>query len=341
MAGIVSASAALIAFVVTLLLGFIVIPYLRRLKFGQTILDIGPVWHKSKQGTPTMGGVMFIVGTLVALIGTYFGVLLMDRGDIFRTAGRFSFNNTTLWGGAAMALGFALIGFIDDYIKVVKKQNLGLTAFQKTVLQFLVAAGYLFSLALEGPDNTATWIPFVGRSVDLGIFFWPIALVTIYGFVNAVNLTDGVDGLASSVTMVVGLSFMFCAGFLRLYGLDIMAAALAGGCAGFLVWNFHPAKVFMGDTGSMFLGGMVCALAFGMGRPILLLLVGIIYIAEAMSVVIQVSYYKRTKKRIFKMSPIHHHFELSGWNEIKIVAVFTGLAVIGGGLAVLLVAGKV
>jgi len=338
MTGIISAASIGIAFVVTALLGFLFIPFLRKLKFGQTILDIGPTWHKSKQGTPTMGGLMFIIGTIVAVIAVISGMFMMGKdetkifGEVLTDA-----NYLRLVGGIVMALGFSLIGFIDDYIKVVKKQNLGLTALQKTVMQLLVAATYLLALALQNSDNTGIYIPFVGN-VDFGIFFWPIALIVIYGFVNAANLTDGVDGLAPSVTMVMAVAFMLCAGLLHLNGMVIAGGALAGACLGFLVWNFYPAKVFMGDTGSMFLGGMVCALAFGLNRPILLLPVGIIYIAEALSVVIQVAYYKRTKKRIFKMSPIHHHFELSGWSEIKIVAVFTVIAILGAGLALLAVA---
>ena len=165
--------------------------------------------------------------------------------------------------------------------------------------------------------------------------FWPVALIFIYGFTNAVNLTDGIDGLATSVTLVVSLFYMLAAGILNYLGINLLAAALAGSCVGFLLWNFHPAKIFMGDTGSMFLGGMVVALAFGVDRPVLLFLAGILYLMEAMSVVIQVTYYKKTKKRLFKMSPIHHHFEMSGWREEKIVLVFSAVALIGCALAML------
>lgn len=329
MSGLITALTVLVAFGVTALMGLVFIPYLRKLKFGQTILDIGPRWHKSKQGTPTMGGIIFIIGTVVALAAALAVRAFSGQQTSEIGAGLI---NTRVFGGLAMALGFALIGFIDDYIKVVKKQNLGLTASQKTMLQLLVAAAYLLALSLAG--DRLTYIPFIGE-VDLGIFYWPIALIAIYGFVNAVNLTDGIDGLAGSVTMIVGICFMLCAGVLGFYKMNLMAAALVGSCAGFLVWNFHPAKVFMGDTGSLFLGGMVCALAFGINRPILLLPAGIIYIVEAMSVVIQVGYYKKTKKRLFKMSPIHHHFELSGWSEIKIVGVFSIITAIGCAAAIL------
>ena len=237
-----------------------------------------------------------------------------------------------------MALSFVLIGFIDDYIKVVKKRNLGLTAKQKTVLQFLVSAAYLTCLALSG--DTVTKIPFVGAvdvSKGIGLIYWPIALLFIYGFVNAVNLTDGIDGLCSSVTMVISVCFMVLSGILQNRALSVLACSVAGGCCGFLCWNLKPAKVFMGDTGSLFLGGAVVALAFSTGYPIVLLLAGILYLLEALSVIIQVTYYKKTKKRIFKMTPIHHHFEMSGWSENKIVTVFSGVTLLGCVAAILLV----
>ena len=217
-----------------------------------------------------------------------------------------------------------LIGFIDDYIKVVKKRNLGLTARQKTFMQLLVSAGFLATLALSGMNTT--WIPFVGEVSIVkgaGIIFWPIALMFIYGFTNAVNLTDGIDGLVSTVTVVVSSFFLLIAGFSGHIGINIFAAALAGSLFGFLMWNSHPAKVFMGDTGSLFLGGAVVGFSFAIGKPILLLFAGIIYLIEAFSVILQVVYYKKTKKRLFKMSPLHHHFEMCGWKEEKIVFVFS------------------
>ncbi|HCC35790.1 MAG TPA: phospho-N-acetylmuramoyl-pentapeptide-transferase, partial [Ruminococcaceae bacterium] len=205
------------------------------------------------------------------------------------------------------------------------------TAWQKTFLQLSVSAGYLIALALGGLNRT--WIPFLGFvdvTVGAGLLFWPASLIFIYGFVNAVNLTDGVDGLASAVTMLVSAFFLLMAGFLEQYaGVSIVSAALAGGCVGFLIWNMHPAKVFMGDTGSMFLGGMAVSFAFAIDRPILLFLAGILYLIEALSVVLQVMYYKRTKKRLLKMSPLHHHFEMCGWKEEKIVLVFSVITVVG------------
>ncbi|MBQ0084253.1 MAG: phospho-N-acetylmuramoyl-pentapeptide-transferase [Clostridiales bacterium] len=326
--------AAFVAFGACALSGYVVIPFLHKLKFGQTILDIGPKWHKSKQGTPTMGGIMIffglILGTVCAVGFSFiFGGKFASSVMLGSTLGRFL-------AGLALAVCMGLIGFVDDYIKVAKKRNLGLTAKQKTFLQFFVSAAYLFLLYLAGMKTT--WIPFVGNvSVvqGAGLLFWPISLLFIYGFTNAVNLTDGVDGLASTVTLIVACFFMFAASYLSDAGYNILAAALAGACAGFVLWNSHPAKVFMGDTGSMFLGGAVVALSFGIGRPIMLIFAGILYIAEALSVMIQVAYFKKTKKRLFKMAPIHHHFEMSGWSEEKIVLVFSLVTFIGCVISIL------
>lgn len=327
---------ALCAFAITAVLGKFLIPFLHKLNFGQTILEIGPSWHKEKQGTPTMGGIMFIVGisvvtTVSVLLYNAFGTqaVTVYQADPTR-------NIIFVFTGLALALGHSAIGFIDDYIKVVKKRNLGLTAIQKLVLQFAVTIAYLACLGLLGYGGT-TVIPFVG-TVDLGWFYYPIAAIVIVGVVNAVNLTDGIDGLDGSLTFFVSLFFMLIASLVGFMGVGFMSAAVAGGCLGFLVWNFHPAKVFMGDTGSLFLGGIVCALAFAVNMPILLLPLGIVYLCEMFSVMLQVSYFKLTHgKRLFKMSPIHHHFEMCGWSEVKIVSVFSLVTVIFGVGAFLLV----
>lgn len=319
---------AIVAFGITALSGYFVIPYLRKLKFGQTILEVGPNWHKSKQGTPTMGGIMMIGGFVLSVLIAFLYASIFEKKFAFEC--KDSYRVTVLIAGILMSLCMAAIGFMDDYIKVVKKRNLGLTARQKTFLQLLVAAAYLSTLALAGMKTTT--IPFVGDidiSSGFGLIFWPIALVFIYGFTNAVNLTDGIDGLASSVTLIVACGFMLASGFLGISTNNVFAAALAGACVGFIVWNGHPARVFMGDTGSMFLGGTVVALSFGIGRPILLIFAGIVYLLEALSDVIQVLYYKKTKKRIFKMAPLHHHFEMCGWSEDKIVLVFSVVALVG------------
>lgn len=326
--------AAIIAFAVTLFSGYFVIPYLRKLKFGQTILEEGPNWHKSKQGTPTMGGIMMILGFIAAIIITF--IISLFANNSLQNDLRLPIRSTHFIAGIGLALCMAAIGFVDDFIKVVKKRNLGLTSRQKTFAQLLVAVAYLLCLSLAGMKTTN--IPFIG-DIDItrgfGLLFWPIAVCFIYGFTNAVNLTDGIDGLASSVTMVVACTFMLASGSLGLVSNNVLSAALAGACVGFICWNSHPAKVFMGDTGSMFLGGLVVALAFGCGRPIILIFSGIIYLLEALSDIIQVAYYKKTKKRIFKMAPLHHHFEMCGWNEDKIVLIFSLVTLVGSMIALL------
>lgn len=316
-----------LSFLIAFLLGFVLIPWLRKLKFGQTILDIGPAWHKSKQGTPIMGGIMFIISTIVSVTV----VLLIDYfmgGNLF--ASEHIMPDTLkvkLVAGVVLALGLGLVGFADDYIKVVKKRNLGLTEIQKTIPQVILIVAYLVALYMNG--LTYMKIPFVGV-VDLKWFFWLFGVAVIYGAVNAVNFTDGVDGLCASVTSVAAISFCVAALMTKFFGISILAAALAGGCLGYLIWNYYPSKVMMGDTGSMFLGGMVVALAYAIDCPIILVFFGIIYVIEALSDVIQIGYFKITHgKRIFKMAPIHHHFEMCGWKERKIVTVFTLVNMIG------------
>ncbi|MBO5333323.1 MAG: phospho-N-acetylmuramoyl-pentapeptide-transferase [Clostridia bacterium] len=316
-----------LSFLIAFLLGFVLIPWLRKLKFGQTILDIGPAWHKSKQGTPIMGGIMFIISTIVSVAV----VLLTDYfmgGNLF--ASEHIMPDTLkvkLVAGVVLALGLGLVGFADDYIKVVKKRNLGLTEIQKTIPQVILIVAYLVALYMNG--LTYMKIPFVGV-VDLKWFFWIFGVAVIYGAVNAVNFTDGVDGLCASVTSVAAISFCVAALMTKFFGISILAAALFGGCLGYLIWNYYPSKVMMGDTGSMFLGGMVVALAYAIDCPIILVFFGIIYVIEALSDVIQIGYFKITHgKRIFKMAPIHHHFEMCGWKERKIVTVFTLVNMIG------------
>jgi len=318
-----------IGFAVTALSGFIVIPWLHKLKFGQVILDIGPNWHKKKQGTPSMGGLMFIAGTVIAIIITVITDKIMGGHIVTGNSMVPAEITAKLWSGLLMALSFALIGFVDDYIKVVKKRNLGLTEIQKTVAQVIVCVVFLSSLFMGMGGSPHMFIPFFGN-VNMGIFYWIFGVCVMYGTVNAVNFTDGIDGLCSSVTVTAALSLGVIAAMHHLFGVSLFSAALAGALAGFLVWNHYPAKVFMGDTGSFFLGGMVIALAYALGCPVILLPVGLIYVIEGLSDVIQISYYKATKgKRFFKMAPIHHHFEMSGWHEKKIVAVFTLVNIIG------------
>ena len=310
---------------ITAILGFGIIPWLRKLKFGQTILEEGPKWHKSKQGTPTMGGIMFIIGIFFSAAAML--VLNYVTGNKLELTGDM---NTKLWAGLIMALMFGLVGFADDYIKVVKKRNLGLSIVQKSIAQVVICAGYLTSLFLAMGKDPYMFIPFIGK-VDLGIWFWVLGVCVIYGAINAVNFTDGIDGLCSSVTATAAVSFIAIAVIHKFLGVGVLAAALLGGCIGFFIWNKFPAKVFMGDTGSMFLGGMVVAIAYALDCPVILILTGFIYVIEALSDVIQIGYYKITHgKRIFKMAPIHHHFEMCGWSEKKIDAVFCTVNLIAG-----------
>ena len=328
--------AAIAAFLISAVTGKFLIPFLHKLNFGQTILEDGPKWHKNKQGTPIMGGIMFIIAIAAVSVISTVVYMLTGAGFIETYFADISREVTFIFAGLGLALANGLIGFIDDYTKVVKKRNLGLTAIQKLVLQFAVAAAYLATLGIAG-YGTSTVIPFVG-SVDLGFFYYIIAAVVIVGVVNAVNLTDGVDGLDGSITFFVAVSFMLIASKLYSLGITAVSAAVAGACLGFLVWNFHPAKVFMGDTGSLFLGGIVCALAFAVNMPILLLPLGIVYLCEMFSVMLQVSYFKLTHgKRLFKMSPIHHHFEMCGWSEVRIVGVFSAVTALFGAVSFLLV----
>ena len=328
--------AAIIAFGISFGLGYVVIPFLHKIKFGQTILDIGPKWHKNKQGTPTMGGILFIVGTVVAfcvvlVIDKLLDGNIIEMNDIVADSMR-----VKIYGGLIMALGFAFIGFLDDYIKVVKKRNKGLSIIQKTVLQIVLMVGYLLTLYMNDPTGSV-FIPFVGM-VETKIFFWVIGIGVIYCTTNAVNFTDGIDGLCGSVTFTAALSFIAIAALRNCFGISLLASALAGGLIGYLVWNWHPAKVMMGDLGSMFLGGMIVAFSYAIDCPFIILLTGIIYVAEFGSDVLQIGYFKLTHgKRIFKMAPIHHHFEMCGWKEVKIVKIFSIVNLIGGIIAVLLV----
>lgn len=320
-------STAILSFLIAFLLGFVLIPWLRKLKFGQTILDIGPAWHKSKQGTPVMGGIMFIVSTILSVIC----VLVTDHlmgGNLFGSEHILPDTlKVKLVAGVILAIGLGFVGFADDYIKVVKKRNLGLTEIQKTIPQVILIIGYLATLSMNG--LTYMQIPFVG-AVNLKWFFWIFGIAVIYGAVNAVNFTDGVDGLCASVTSTAALAFCIAALMTKFFGISILAAALFGGCLGYLIWNYYPSKIIMGDTGSMFLGGMVVALAYAIDCPLILVFFGIIYVIEALSDVLQIGYFKLTHgKRIFKMAPIHHHFEMCGWKERKIVTIFSLVNILG------------
>ena len=290
------------AFIVCALVGPVLIPYLHKLKFGQSIRECGPASHMKKSGTPTMGGLMMLAALIIALLWGQFTPHVIIA--------------------LVLTVGHAVIGFIDDYIKVVMKRNLGLTAKQKFLLQFILAGAYVY-FAETHIHNTELWVPFVNMTVDLGWAYYVLAFLLLVGTTNAVNLTDGLDGLVSFVSLPVTMVFAFIAymqGMLDLCGFSL---GLTGACLGFLLFNRHPAQVFMGDTGSLALGGAVAAMALLTHTELLLVIVGGIYVAEALSVIIQVTYFRFSGgKRIFRMAPLHHHFELGGWKEVKVVRVF-------------------
>lgn len=305
----------LAVFAITAVILHFLIPVLASKKMGQKILEIGPRWHKNKEGTPTMGGLSFIIAA--AAVGIAVCVYITVRRGFSAAA--------PLIMTLAMALASGLVGIIDDRAKLAKKQNEGLTAPQKFLLQVAVAALYLVGMRLCG-YTTEMYIPFVGRSIELGVFYYPTALILICGIMNSVNLTDGIDGLASSVTFVVSVFFASCAIVAGNTELSAAAGIMTGAVLGFLLYNFYPARVFMGDTGSLFLGGLVVGCAFLMKNPLIVIVCGAVYIAETASVMLQVGYFKLTHgKRLFKMAPIHHHFEQCGWSETVIVAVFSSV----------------
>ena len=323
--GYLYAGCAALVLVLTVAALRLLIPKLRSMKMGQKILDIGPRWHKSKEGTPTMGGLAFAVPVTVVTaaaiaVAPALGIDIPVAPVLL----------TLL-----LAVGNGVIGVIDDLTKFKKKQNEGLTAPQKYALQLAMAGAFLALLRLYGTPDTAISIPFTDIRLELGWFYYVFALIFITGIINSVNLTDGIDGLASSVTLVVDV-FLSVLGFTYAkYDAALLGGVTVGATLGFLVYNFYPARIFMGDTGSLFLGGIVAGAAFVIDSPLCMAIAGIIYICEALSDIIQVGVYKLTHKRVFKMAPIHHHFEKCGWSEKKIVFAFSAVTLIASAIAYL------
>ena len=304
---------AAIACALSALIGYLLLPVLRALKAGQSIREVGPTWHNNKAGTPMMGGLMFIFALIICLL---IAIPVMKDYSVFYVL--------------ALALCFGLVGFLDDFTKVKFKRNLGLTAIQKMLLQMAVSAIFLYALYRQGTLVPELQIPFTDIPIKMHLMLYIfISMFIMVGCVNAVNLTDGVDGLCGSVTVPVMVFFTAAAIAQNKLDLALMPAALVGALIAYLFYNWYPAKVFMGDTGSLFLGGAVCALAFALNMPLILLLVGFVYLMETLSVILQVGYFKLTHgKRLFKMSPIHHHFEMCGWKEVKIVLIFTAVSIV-------------
>ncbi len=297
-----------ISFVLGIIAGPVLIPFLRKLKFGQEILEIGPNWHKSKKGTPTMGGMLFIFSILVSMA--------VVRADL----------------RAYIVLIFSflcgVIGFTDDFIKVYLKRNKGFNVIEKTICLVIAIILFVIGMKFLNLTDTNIFIPFLKLNVDFGIWYYPLMFVGIFYMVNSVNLTDGIDGLAGSVTAIVLLFLIALTYILGFKGLSYLSAAGLGGVIAFLAFNLYPARMFMGDTGSLFLGGLVTGICVAMGNPLIILIAGIIYVIESLSVVIQVASFKLTGKRVFKMSPIHHHFEMCGYSENKIVIMFSIITLI-------------
>lgn len=301
------------SFALTAILSRCIIPILVAKKAGQPIRAEGPKQHFSKQGTPTMGGIAFIMAIAIALTGmTLWYAFRAEQSKLIPMA-------LTM----ALAVMNGMIGFVDDYRKLVKKDNEGLKAGQKFLLQVLAAAIYVVLLKVIGHIDTSLHIPFTDIVVELGIVYYIFAVILIVGIVNSVNLTDGLDGLASTVTLVVAIFFLIVAITYESASLNLISACTVGAMLGFLIYNHHPAKVFMGDTGSLFLGGIVVGSAFLIDEPMIILIAGGVYVFEAVSVILQVFWFKTFHKRIFKCAPVHHHFEAYGWSEVKIVTVFS------------------
>ncbi|MFP8781811.1 phospho-N-acetylmuramoyl-pentapeptide-transferase [Planococcus plakortidis] len=309
-----------IALIMTVALMPVFIPLLKRMKFGQSIREEGPESHLKKTGTPTMGGLVFLISIIltVLLVAAFNGELTTQVVILL-----------------IVLFGYGLIGFLDDFIKVVLKRNLGLTSLQKLLGQIVIAVLSFFLLRANGFD-TALGIPFTDASIELGWIYVLFIVFWLVGFSNAVNLTDGLDGLVAGTASIAFAAFGILAVIQQETGIALFTFAVAGGLLGFLVFNKYPAKVFMGDTGSLALGGALAMVSILLKQELLLLLIGLVFVIETASVILQVGSFKLRKKRIFKMSPIHHHFELSGWSEWKVVTVFWGVGLISAAIAVLL-----
>lgn len=305
------------AFIIALIAGPVFIPVLRKLKFGQSIREEGPERHYAKAGTPTMGGVIILLATIVSAI-------------------LFAGKSPEVWLALFITIGHGVIGFLDDFIKVVLKRSLGLKARQKLAGQIIMAIALAYISSVYFGRGTDLWIPLTGANVDFGPLYYVLIFFVLVGTTNAVNLTDGLDGLAAGTTVAAALAYAVIAASFGKTDLAVFCVALAGACLGFLKYNAHPAKIFMGDTGSLALGGALAAVAVLTKTELLLVIVGGVFVVEALSVIIQVASFKSTGRRVFRMSPIHHHFELGGWPETKVVAVFWLAGALCGALALII-----
>ena len=305
--------ALIIAFIITVALAIVIIPILKKLKVGQIERDDGPESHLKKQGTPTMGGIIMILAVTIITLGIFLYYLNKEPN--------MAINMIVL---LLTAIGFGLIGFIDDFKKLVLKNTKGLKPMYKMIGLLIISVSFVMYLLYFSKNGTDIIIPILNSSITLPIIVYiPFAIFVLLGTSNAINLTDGIDGLSTSVTTIIITCLTVVGIVFDVKEVAVFGSIIVGACLGFLIFNLHPAKVFMGDTGSLLLGGVIASLALYLKVPLLLIIIALIPILETCSVIIQVAYFKKTGKRIFKMAPLHHHFELSGWNENKIVSVFS------------------
>lgn len=311
---ILEVKALIISFIISVILGLIIIPILKKLKVGQIERDDGPQSHLKKQGTPTMGGIIIIISMILVVTGMY----------VFLSANNQNTLANRLLPILLLTIGFGLIGFIDDFKKLVLKNTEGLKPSYKMLGLLIISVAYVIYLVYGLKLGTETYIPIIKTYIDLPIYLYiPFAILVILGATNAVNLTDGIDGLSSSVCAIMITSLAVIGIMLQVYEVSLFASIVIGSILGFLIFNIHPAKVFMGDTGSLMLGGVISGLALYLKMPLLLIVIALVPVLETLSVIIQVAYFKKTGKRFFKMAPLHHHFELSGWKENKVVVIFS------------------
>ena len=304
----------IISFVIAIILGLIIIPILKKLKVGQIERDDGPKSHLKKQGTPTMGGIIMMITMILSVTGTYV---------FFSVTGRIDIANKIL-PMLILTLGFGVIGFIDDFKKLVLKNTDGLKPKYKMLGLLIISVAFVIYLIQGANLGTEIYIPFVKTYIEIPLILYiPFAIIVILATTNAINLTDGIDGLSSSVSAIIVTTLVIIGISIGLPEVSIFGSIIIGAILGFLVFNLHPAKVFMGDTGSLLLGGVISALALYMKMPLILLIIALVPVLETISVILQVAYYKKTGKRLFKMAPLHHHFELSGWKENKVVIIFS------------------
>lgn len=312
-------STLIISFITAVVLGIIIIPILKKLKVGQIERDDGPQSHLKKQGTPTMGGIIMIITMLLVVTGTYIFLSINGQSEIANK----------LLPILLLTIGFGLIGFIDDFKKLVLKNTDGLKPKYKMLGLLIISVAYVIYLVYGLHIGTETYIPILKEYITIPIYLYiPFAIVVILATTNAVNLTDGIDGLASSVSAIITTCLTIIGIRYSLPEVSIFGSIVIGATLGFLMFNLHPAKVFMGDTGSLLLGGVISAMVLYLKLPIILIVIALIPVLETLSVIIQVAYFKKTGKRIFKMAPLHHHFELSGWKESKVVIIFSIITLI-------------